>query len=61
MKAPELPVDLIDLQLGVLRAERVYEQRIAALYAHPLMRKARTDGSLDRLSTDLRTAARTAA
>lgn len=60
MKTPELPDDLVDLQLGVLRAERVYEQRIAALYDHPLMRRARLDGSLDRLSTDLRAAARAA-
>jgi hypothetical protein len=58
---PELPDDLVDLQAAVLRAERVYQQRIAALYAHPLMRRARTEGDLDRLSMDLRTAARTAA
>jgi hypothetical protein len=61
MKAPELPDDLVELQLRVLSAERVYEQRIADLYSHPLMRRARLDGSLDRLSTDLRAAARTAA
>lgn len=60
MTVAELPRELLELQAKVLRAERVYQQSIAALYDHPMMRKARSDGSLDSLSKDLRTAARAA-
>lgn len=60
MTVEELPRELLELQAAVLSAERVYERRIAALYDHPLMRKARTEGSLDSLSKELRTAARAA-
>jgi hypothetical protein len=56
-----IPADLVELQRRALCAEAVYRDRIAALYAHPVMRDARLSGRLPEIECALREAAREAA
>lgn len=60
VRSHPFPEDLVALQRALDEAEELWRARVLELYAHPVMRQARTEGRQDEVAARLRTAARAA-